>query len=297
MVQILNSIGWVFGAVFDFVGNGLAGLLDTLGNSAQKIPGVGAFLRGLFHWLATIISAFFDVPATAIRGVFNFLANGLTGLTRIVSTDKVRVRQGVGDVFSGLGGAVVAIIAKVLAFAQAVLFQQLGERPLNAAEKELLKRVYRGSVALGEIRLIEGRAGIFHWDERPFTLGNRIYFKHVTDAGTLVHEVCHVWQFQREGTRYITDALWAQRAIPDAYNWRKEIERGKVRWQDFNKEAQAQLIQDVYNSGRKPGPAHVAGEFFEDDPIHPNTFYKHKDVDYTELARAAITLIRNKGKS
>jgi hypothetical protein len=170
---------------------------------------------------------------------------------------------------------------------------------LSAKEKEILTRVYRGSVSLHDIRLIDGFAGLFNVNTRPFTLGNKIYIKHIrtdADPATLALEVCPVWQYWREGIRYITDALWAQWTIPNAYNWMKEIQRGKTRWQEFNYEVQAQLIQDVYNSGQKAGPAHVIDEFFDDEPIHQSAEFKGKGVDDTELARSAITLVCNKGK-
>ncbi|MFL7869465.1 MAG: hypothetical protein AB8I58_11575, partial [Anaerolineales bacterium] len=106
-----------------------------------------------------------------------------------------------------------------------------------------------------------------------------------------------VWQFQRDGVRYIIEALWARWTVENAYSWEAELDRGHVRWQDFNREAQAQLVQDVYNFGHRKPPAHTPGEFYEDDPIGEDVQYIRSGVNRTELARKAIMFIRNKGIS
>jgi len=301
-----NAMAHGAGSVFETIGNFLAGLLDAFGKVLKNIPAVGKYLGGFFHWLGTIISAGSDLIAIFINGAIYLLANGFAGVLRIlggglaviIARDWGLIRKGVNDLLSGIGGVSIAIAAKLLAFLQAVFFLQMGERPLSKKEKEILRRVYRNSVALNNIRLIEGFAGLFSVNKRPFTLGNKIYMKHIrsdTDPGTFVHEVCHVWQYQRTGVRYIAEALWAQWTVPDAYNWKKEVERGRIRWQDFNREAQAQLVQDVFNHGRRIPSALTAGEFFDEEPISPNVEFKHRGADHTDLARKTVTLIRNKG--
>jgi len=82
--------------------------------------------------------------------------------------------KGIGDVVSGIAGAVIAIVAKVLALVQATLFLQLGERALTDSERTLLWRIYRNSIDLYNIRVIDGWT-FFSITDRAPTIGNRIY--------------------------------------------------------------------------------------------------------------------------
>jgi len=301
--------GWAHGAgaVVGLIGNFLAEILIAIGKPLGNIPGAGKTLRGFFNWLGSIVSAGFEFVNLLLSCAISLLAHAISGTLRIlggvVSAITVRdtylLRKGALDFLSPLAGSFITLLVKGVAFIQSVIFMQLGERPLNEQEKETIRRVYRNSLAIGNIRVIEGFAGLFSTNDRPFTLGDRIYLKHVDtakDPGLFTHECCHVWQYQQYGARYVIEALWAQYRVPDAYNWEKEIERGKTHWQDFNREAQAQFIQDSFNGGRKIPVEHIAGEFYSDDPVGQNVEYKRKGVDYTDLAKQTIASIRNKGR-
>ena len=292
------------GAAAESAGNFLADLIEAGARRLGK-PGF------LLHWLSTVVSAAFQFLVTVWRALLNILANLLAGLIRmaiggpagLVARDATVFVRGASDAVAGIAGAGVAIFATFLALVQSLLFMQLGERPLTADERALLDKVYRGSVALGNVRIIDGSAGAFNL-LRKFTLGNRIYMKGDLAKGdwakqwpdVLVHEACHVWQNQHEGTRYVIDALWAQwryqLAKKDAYNWRAELTAGKTRWEDFNKEAQAEFLRDVYRYGRLgAGAGGVRGEFF-DDPAAPGASF----AELTEFAKKSVAHIRSAGK-
>jgi len=307
-VRTVNVLGQWAGGVFDMIGVFLARLLDGLGNALNRIPAAGKILRGMFHWLGTILSAGFDLLSILISSLVNLLTNGLGGIVRILTgllgsasaRDGGLVRKGLADVLAGFTGAVIAIFAKTAAFVHAVVFMQMGERPLNEHEKAIIRKVYRNSIATQNIRVIEGFVGSFSTNNRPFALGNRIYMKHhdsATDPGLFAHECCHIWQYQREGVRYLIEALWAQWTVKKPYRWEAEIERGNVRWQDFNREAQAQFVQNLYTGGHRTPSTNTAGEFYDDDPIGEAVEFNRNGVDYTDLARDTITFIRNKGIS
>ncbi len=95
----------------------------------------------MFHWLGTILSAGFDLVSILISSLVNLLTNGLGGIARILtgllgsirSRDGRLVRKGVVDILAGFVGAVIAILAKMAALVHAVIFMQMGERPLNEA--------------------------------------------------------------------------------------------------------------------------------------------------------------------
>jgi hypothetical protein len=129
-------------------------------------------------------------------------------------------------------------------------------------------------------------------------LGNTIYMKRYLQrrgperyAATLVHECGHVWQNQNVGTRYAIQALWAQCTIADRYDWTQELARGNVRWPDFNREAQAQLLMHVWQHGRSAIDV-APGAFYADDPIGDGARFEWNGVDRTALARDAIITVR-----
>lgn len=303
-LRVANVWGLGAGSIFESVGSFLFGGLDALGNVLRGVPGIGNILRGMFHWLGTIFSAGFDLVAILIYSLVSLLANLLGGMVRILAgllgMDGDLMQKGMMDLFFGFAGAVIAVVAKLVALIQAVLFLQMGERPLSEYEQEIVRRVYRNSIAVRNIRVVTGFVGLFSTNNRPFTLGHRIYFRDIDpqeDPALFAHECCHIWQFQCEGVRYLIEALWARWTVENEYSWEAELARGHVHWQDFNREAQAQLVQDVYNGGRQMPPSNTRGEFYTDDPIGENVAYKRRSVDYTELARTTVTWIRNKGAS
>jgi len=73
-----------------------------------------------------------------------------------------------------------------------------------------------------------------------------------------IHEMVHVWQFQRLGSIYIPRALWAQRTA-EGYNYggiaalQKAVEQGRT-LADFNYEQQGDIVADYFclKNGWKP---------------------------------------------
>ena len=305
---VINAVGDAISDVIEELGNFVAGVLDAVGSFLEQIPLVGPLLRGLFHWLGTFISAAFDLIATAIKAILNVVAAIVGGLVRIIGgalggllawdagIAGRSVLRGLADIGASVAGAVILILAKVLAYVQAFLFMQFGERPLTKDEQALLARVYRGSVAYTNIRLIRGFAGFYSINDRPFTLGEKIYLKNVDPAGqpdVLVHECCHVWQYQHFGSRYVMEALAAQ-ASADGYDWQAGLDHGAITWRDLNREQQAQFIQDAWRDGRMALPPLTgSGVFFKDDPIGTDVEFDVGGSSHTSLAIDAITYIRS----
>ena len=149
-----------------------------------------------------------------------------------------------------------------------------------------------------------------------FALHNTIYTPHKDQSippHLLVHESVHVWQYHHEGTKYLAQALLAQvqygiKNIPgNAYDWTAELSRGKTDWQDFNKEAAAQLIEEIWKEGEACIPSNEAeplevengcGVFFrmsaEDYNRKPRFISKRNHQDYTDLAIESMLMLRSK---
>jgi len=238
---------------------------NRAGDSLCRVPGPG-------RWAGGVVAAAAGLVAAVLAG--------LAGLaTR--------------HVLAAVAGGLIVVLGKVVALVQALFGLQWRHRSLTDAEKALLTTVYRGSVDLRAVRVVPGFAGVFSSSERPFTLGGTIYLKRVTDPATLVHECAHVWQYQHLGSRYTFEALVAQFTVkPDAYRWVDELGRGRTRWSEFNREAQAQLLEDLVRFGERVPRTGVTGELFDDEPIGAAVRFVHDGIDRTELARAAVAEVR-----
>lgn len=258
----------------------------------------------LMRWLGGVISAALDVVGGVVKGVQGFVAGAIAGIIRMgrgaLARDGARVLEGLWDVGSSLSGGVLLILGKLVGLIQTILPIEHG-RALTAAEVALLKWIFRQSVAFDSVRLVEGWT-LFSVTDRPFTLGNTIYLKDrdvSAEPGLLVHECTHVWQYEHEGARYISDALTAQWFEDDAYRWENEITHGHARWTGFNKEAQAQFLQDIYTNGELVSGETVSGPgggvFYDADGARTFGRFVYRGVDHTERANDAVSVVRGAG--
>jgi hypothetical protein len=299
----VNAVEEVVTDAVESVGNAVSDVAAAVGDAAGAIPVVGPALSAVAHWAGDVVSSITDLAGAVIKSVFGILGKLTAGLVRVVfggiggllAWDASMLLKGLGDIASGFTGGVVAVGGKFIALVQSVIPLQPGERRLTPFEIQVLRRVYRRSLGLYNIRIVPGFAGVFSINTRPFTLDNTIYLKGIdptVDPHTLVHEAAHVWQYQNRGTRYLTDAISAQWFVRDAYSWEVELSRGKTQWQEFNAEAQGQFLEDVHRHGTLVGGAGTSGEFYNDDPIGNNVQFIFGGTNCTDLARAAVAYVR-----
>jgi hypothetical protein len=135
---------------------------------------------------------------------------------------------------------------------QAAMLSSPFGRKLSSQEIELIKSIFGESVDTARIRIVEASIA-----NAPTTLGNQIRVRPGYSFGseegqsTLIHETAHVWQYQTQGTRYITCAIYHQVKADiktgtrnAAYMNYKLNSRSKI--SNFPAEEQAQIIQDYY---------------------------------------------------
>lgn len=275
------------------------------GSGAGLGSGVG-IMRGAAAWVGGAAAGLAALAGAILKGGLGVAAGAVGGALKLAGGVLLWHRGlllgGLIDLGAGLAGVVLLVLGTLVALVQQLLFLQSPARALTADERELLRRVFRRSLSLYNVRLVEGRSGLFGLNERPFTLGNTIYLKHYLASlpGLLVHECVHVWQYQHHGPRYAIDALSAQALLPDAYDWEAELVRGKPGWTRFNREAQAELIEDTWlrgsltSGGRKTTGG---GAFFELDlqrrsaDLAELTF---NGADRTALALGAATSLQRR---
>lgn len=128
--------------------------------------------------------------------------------------------------------------------------------PLAAEERATVAAILgEGAPRFEEVRIAEGgwlRLAFRLNGRRAFALGHTIFMPDGAraDHSLLLHELVHTCQYERLGSRYIGEALFAQRRLGQAcydYGGRAGLARARVagrRLAGFNREAQAQIAQD-----------------------------------------------------
>jgi hypothetical protein len=308
------------------VGTFVADLTETIGHAAGDAITTGGQVLGnsLGPPAGADVSAFAAAVGSGVAGASTFIANtakagfdgfgkvvagGIRMVGGVVALDGELFLKGAGDVIFGFTGAAVVIGGTYFQLLQSPFVSQ---RPLLPSERDLLRRVYRDSLLLRNIRICPGVAGIFGLSDAPFTLGNTIYLRNSAPIGSLlVHEAAHVWQFQNLGSHYTVDALWAMATDGrnEAYDWKKQLALGKQTWIEFNAESQAALVEDIWESGRRysdvfdadgnrmPLQVGASGDFYENEPVGNDVVFEASTSrgamqDFTAFARDTVNYIR-----
>ena len=242
-----------------------------------------------------MITSLFDVFAAVAKGAGAVVGGFLAGLIRlfggIFTADGKGILAGLSDIGAGVVGAVIAVGGKALALIQ-VIFCMGWPRALNDDERAVIKKVFDESLATYNIRVVDGFAGLFSINNRPFVLGNMIYMKDVTVATepeAFAHECVHIWQNQHVGASYTAEAL-ASQFWGVGYEWWKDADAG-LEWADFGREAQGQTVQNMYGNSISTGVPATGAIFSEADPA--KRAFSFNGTDRKALANDAIETIRS----
>jgi hypothetical protein len=137
-------------------------------------------------------------------------------------------------------------------------FGKWNTRPLSPLERKLAESVFGNALQLDKICL-DDRAKI-GCKKRKI-----VYVSFFTvnawgriQPATFIHELVHIWQYQKMGAAYMTNALRAQKT-KEGYNYGgskalKEAMEKRAKITDFNLEQQADIVADYYaiREGLKP---------------------------------------------
>lgn len=123
-------------------------------------------------------------------------------------------------------------------------------RPLNDQEKEWAQSVFGNQLTYYRIRLDASAFVGPSWARMAYVSGFQVNFWRRIAPAILIHELMHIWQYEKVGLVYISRALWAQYS-KEGYDYGGP-ERIWAAMQDgqslaaFNYEQQAEVIADYF---------------------------------------------------
>jgi hypothetical protein len=136
-------------------------------------------------------------------------------------------------------------------------FIKFNTRKLTAAEVVKAGRVFGTSINFDLVRIDTGALSVSlikrlagYSQAREFTTLHTINGAGGIADDTLIHELTHVWQYQQSGAIYAFQALHAQ-STPEGYDYGglpalKDAKRAGKGITSFNREQQAQIVEDFY---------------------------------------------------
>jgi hypothetical protein len=268
------------------------------------------------NWVRGIIMGLFSILSVAIKIITGIIASfvGATILliASLISLSLQPFAKGLVNFLLTLAGSTISVLSTLLILIARALGILSEGRPLSEDEKNILLVVFHKSLKPNKITI----AYFPFWKKYFFALHNTIYTPHKDlsiPPNLLVHESVHVWQYHHEGNKYLAEALLAQvqygvKNIPgNAYDWTAELSRGKTVWGNFNKEAAAQLIEEIWkegavcilSNGAEPLEVEYGGGVFfsisaEDYNRKPRFISKRNHQDFTDLAIESMLMLRSK---
>jgi hypothetical protein len=148
-------------------------------------------------------------------------------------------------------------------------------RALSPAEVAAATRVFGGSVKLHRVRLDARAVCGPAFSKRPYTSFHTVNGWGPIRPEVLIHELTHVWQYERSGAIYMPQALHAQRwGAGYDYHGAAGLTAAHAAGQgllSFNREQQASIVQD-FAAMRRDDPDAVlyAGFVAEVSTLQPD---------------------------
>ena len=260
----IKSVGSAIGKGIVTAGKWIRDRARDVGKFIGKAAGwIGERLRDVSTWVVDLIR---DLPARLAR-LASTIVDGLVGVvTFIPEAIKALASGGLKGFASWLwdkakkGGAwVLTLLSRVFdvlggpeAF-EFIMHLLTKARPLTADEITAAGSVL-GPTAIrwGDVRVSEGGilAIVFALnDGRAFTTFHTINLAPNETIDVVVHELTHVYQYERAGSVYIGQAIHAQATIGYGYGGGPGLVADKAagkHYRDYNREQQAQIAQDYY---------------------------------------------------
>jgi hypothetical protein len=219
----------------------MSGLAPRLGDAGRSLA-TAASCGGRGAW------------RTARRGARG-VALGARGLARGRQGSASLLVVGIARLLLQVpGDAALLAFVRLVSALQTLAGVEPPGRPLDDDEHALLHAVFGGGIDARPVRVKLGRLGLLGLPRRAFVVGDHVHVPGtpggslaVRAPALLVHELTHVWQHQRHGTRYLSECLLAQ-WLGEGYNVAVAVEAGRE-WHELNFEQQAELFERAFAAG------------------------------------------------
>lgn len=126
-----------------------------------------------------------------------------------------------------------------------------GARKLHSEERRLAATIFKGSLDYDRVRINENRIFGTRKGKIVYASIRSVNSYYPLDRRTLIHELVHIWQYQKFGVSYIVRSLAAQLS-PGAYAYGKEAFfrdwlLGRAEMKELNYEQQASAVEEFYS--------------------------------------------------
>ncbi len=154
---------------------------------------------------------------------------------------------------------IVALLTGCIAFSIIFVPMFINRRTLTDGERTILEKLYGESINYDEVRIKHG--GILMIIYPGLTIGNTITFPRHWEADTLkkqallVHEGCHIWQYQNFGLGYIPRALLETLTERNAYS--VNFDEAKS-FREYDIEEQCEIVAEYFLTGNETLAPYIA---------------------------------------
>jgi hypothetical protein len=251
-MKFFYALGELTSDIAESLGTGVYKSSSNIFRAAQRANSSRVALLFLIKYFGILFQSSTLLTSFVVKAIFSVIGDVLTTVWSIVrgliQVNKHQLAKAIMLPFHSLNGHLLVFFGYVVVVIQKLFFIQRSDRSFTEKESEVLNDLFDDSLAIYNVRMVVGRSGLFHINGRPFVLGNFVFMKDVSmhrGLPVLIHECVHVWQYQRFGARYASEALYAQWTMPNAYDWRTE-KKMDSNWFNWNREAQASFIEEMW---------------------------------------------------
>ena len=271
------------------VGNAIGSAVSAVGEAIDTAAGwLGERLHDVAQWAINLVT---ELPARLLR-LGQTLVEGFWGVITFIP-DAIRALASGG--LSGLGDLLWERLKSAGAWSLTLLsrvFDVVGGP--EAAELVMRMMSHATPLTSGERNAAQAVMGedALQWDQVRVAEGGFLHIVHALNGGRaftsfhtiniptggahgrnntaiMVHELTHVYQYERVGSLYMGQAIHAQATIGYGYGGAAGLRSGRAGGRTFasyNREQQAQIAQDYYAlfvaTGISSGSDHEAYEPF-----------------------------------
>lgn len=257
----VKSVGRAIGGAAVTVGKAIGTAASAVGGAVvEGVKWVGERAHDVLNWATSLIS---ELPARLVR-LGKAIVDGLVGVATFIPEAISALRSGGMSGFASWlwekaksGGAwILTLVSRIIDLVGGPEIVELILHLLSFASPLTSEQVAAGQLVLGkdairwkQVRVAQG--GIW-WiifalnGDRAVTTFHTINLPPDTDLPTVVHELTHVYQYERAGSVYIGQAIHAQ--ATEGYNFGdlEAARKAGKHFRDFNREQQAQIAEEYF---------------------------------------------------